>query len=99
MNKFEYHLLYVLSEPPISVAQRRRHGWKVGDVLSTPKNPAFHPSDRFIVLDVNERGRAMALKISEVSTQAVRLGEYIDVGPKGLNISESELSPGMSQNN
>src|SRR6266496_5836730 len=93
MSKSEYHLLYVLSEPPIPVAQQKLHGWSIGDVLSTPQNPAISSSDRFLVLDVNKDGRVMALKIPEMSANLDPAAKYT-VELKELGVSESILDSG-----
>ena len=87
MYKFEYHLLYVLSEPPITVAQQTPHRWKAGDILLAKHAPVSAP-DRFVVLDVNELGRVMALKIAAMSGQIEKVGEYVHLGSKGLDLSE-----------
>jgi hypothetical protein len=87
MYKFEYHLLYVLSEPPITVVQQTPHGWKAGDVLLAKQAPVS-AADRFLVLDVNEHGRVMALKIAAMSGHIEKMGEYVHLGSKGLDLSE-----------
>jgi len=92
----EYHLLYLLSEPHTPVVHRKPHGWQVGDILSAEKNPAFQPSDRFLVFDVSRQGRAMALKISEVSEVQLSLGEYVSLGPDGLNVPEVAMVEGTA---
>ena len=98
MNKSEeYHLLYVLSEPHVPVVHRKPHGWSVGDILSAEKNPAFHRSDRFLVFDVSRQGRAMALKISEISNTSLNDGEYVSLGPDGLNVPEVAMVEGIFQ--
>jgi hypothetical protein len=97
MDKHEYHLLYVLSEPPVPVAQKKSHGWHASDVLSVPQDPASPSSDSFLILDVNKQGKIMALQISEMSTATERPGKYIEIGPKGLNLSEPGLSTGNFQ--
>lgn len=91
MHKEEYHLLYVLSEPPISVPQTKPHGWVSGDVLVSPNNLTCALSDRFLVLDVNEHGRAMALKLSKISAQVGGHIGYVEIGPNGLDLCEPEL--------
>jgi hypothetical protein len=91
MHKEEYHLLYVLSEPPISVAQKKAHGWISGDVLVSASHPTCASSDRFLVLDVNQHGRVMALKLSEMSTVVDKLADYVEMGPKGLDLFEPDL--------
>jgi len=96
MHKEEYHLLFVLSEPPISVPQAKTHGWISGDVLVPPQdNSTRTASDRFLVLDVNKHGRAMALKLSKMSPHMNYHAEYIELGPKGLDIFEPELGLGI----
>lgn len=96
MHKEEYHLLFVLSEPPISVPQAKPHGWISGDVLVPPgDNSTRISSDRFLVLDVNKHGRAMALKLSKMSPYMNHHTEYIELGPKGLDILEPELGLGI----
>jgi len=66
MSKAEYHLLYILSEPPIPVAKHKVHRWIPGNVLSAPRNSAIPPSDRFVVLDGDTDGRMVALRITEL---------------------------------
>ena len=95
MSKSEYHLLYVLSEPPIPVAQTKLHGWSIGDVLSPPQNSALSSSDRFVVLDVNKDGRAMALKMSEMSAKLDLAARYTVIELKELGVSESILNSGI----
>jgi hypothetical protein len=95
MSKSEYHLLYVLSEPPIPVAQTKLHGWSVGDVLSSPDNPALSSSDRFVVLDVNENGRIMALKISEMSAKLNLLVRPAAIELKELGVFEPIFDSGI----
>ena len=98
MNKSEeYHLLYVLSEPHVPVVHRKPQEWRVGDILSAEKNPAFHGSDKFLVIDVGRQGRAMALKISETSDTSLNDGEYVSLGPDGLNVPEVAMVEGMAQ--
>lgn len=94
MDKHKYHLLYVLSEPPVPVAQKRLHGWNASDVLTVPQNPAFPSSDRFLVLDVNKQGRVMALQISEFSATTEIPGKHVEIGPNGLNLSEPGFGSG-----
>ena len=95
MSKSEYHLLYVLSEPPISVAQTKLHGWSVGDVLSSSQNPSLSSSDRFVVLDVNKDGRVMALKMSEMSAKLDSLARYTVIELKELGVSGPILDSGI----
>jgi hypothetical protein len=96
MHKEEYHLLFVLSEPPISVPQAKPHGWISGDVLVPPAdNSTRISSDRFLVLDVNKHGRAMALKLSKMSPYMNYHTEYIELGPKGLDVFEPGLRLGI----
>ena len=95
MSKSEYHLLYVLSEPLIPVAQTKLHGWSVGDVLSSPQNPALSSSDRFVVLDVNQDGRVMALKISEMTAKLDLSARYAVIEVKELGISEPTFHSGI----
>lgn len=82
------HLLRILSEPPIPVSQQKENGWKTGDVLLSM---SVIPPDRFLVLDANEDGRVIALKLKSISedTAAEGKGEYVSLGPKGLNFSEA----------
>ena|SRR5438876_62426 len=94
MSKSEYHLLYVLSEPPVPVAQKNCHGWKTGDVLSAPQNPTFSSSDRFVVLDVSRHGRALTLKISEISINSKMPAGFLVFGPKELELSEPIFDSG-----
>jgi hypothetical protein len=61
----EYHLFYVLSEPPVPVAKRRLQRWSSGDVLAAPKNSAL-PSERFVVLDSDADGRMLALRVAQL---------------------------------
>jgi len=65
MSNAEYHLLYVLSEPPIPVAKYDVHRWIPGNVLSSPKSSAIPTTDRFVVLDCDADGRMVALRIME----------------------------------
>ena len=95
MSKSEYHLLYVLSEPPVPVAQTKLHGWNVGDVLSSPKNPTLSSSNRFVVLDVNQDGRVMALKISEMSEKLDLSARHAVIELKELGLSEPILESGI----
>lgn len=93
----EYHLLYVLSEPHAPVVHRKPHEWSVGDILFAERNPAFHRSDRFLVFDVSRQGRAMTLKISEIADTSLNDGEYVSLGPDGLNVPEVAMVEGMSR--
>lgn len=96
MHKEEYHLLYVLSEPPISIPQSKPHGWVSGDILVPPDtNTTCSSSDRFLVLDVNKHGRAMALKLSKLPTQMENRIEYVELGSNGLDLSEPESGLGI----
>ena len=95
MSRSEYHLLYVLSEPPIPVAQTKLHGWNVGDVLSSAQNPALSSSDRFVILDADKDGRVIALKISEMSAKFDLSARYAVIEPKVLGVSEPILDSGM----
>jgi hypothetical protein len=96
MDKSEYHLLYVLSQPPIPVAPKRAHGWRAGDVLLAENNPALQSTDTFLVLDVGEQRRAMALKISEMPASPQRLGQYFDVESSESDLSEPGVKLGIS---
>ena len=97
MNKSEkYHLLYLLSEPHVPVVHRKSHEWRIGDILSAEKNLAFHCSDRFLVFDVSRQGRAMALRISATSDTSLNDGDYVSLGPDGLNVPEVAMVEGMS---
>lgn len=92
----EYHLLYVLSESHAPVVHRKQPEWSVGDILFAERNPAFHRSDRFLVFDVSRQGRAMALKISEIADTSLNDGEYVSLGPDGLNVPEVAMVEGIS---
>lgn len=70
----EYHLFYVLSEPPVPVAKRRLHRWSSGDVVAAPKHSALQ-SERFVVLDSDADGRMLALRVAQLSH---KLGQASD---------------------
>jgi hypothetical protein len=75
MSKAEYHLLYVLSEPPVPVAKRKIHGWSAGDVLSAPQNSDIPPTLRFVVLDCHTDGRMVALRMTHLPDQAAQTSD------------------------
>jgi hypothetical protein len=95
MYRTENHLLYVLSEPPRSFARTKSHRWNAGDLLAAPKHPALPASDRFLVLHVNEHGRVLALKMSEMPENMDIPEEYVFLGPGGLNLSEADFTHGI----
>jgi hypothetical protein len=94
MDKLEYHLLYLLSQPPVSRFHKKFLGWNAGDILYAERNDAFQRTDRFVVLDISSQGRAMALKISKASTPLEMEEEYLDIGCNGLNILKLEAESG-----
>lgn len=79
MSKSEYHLLYVLSEPPVAVVHRHRHAWNTGDILFAEKSPAVPKSVRFLVLHVSEHGMAIALRILDKQSLGGDRDGYIEL--------------------
>ena len=60
-----------------------------------PTIPTFSSSDRFVVLDVNENGRVMALKISEMSANLNLLARPAVIELKELGVFEPILDSGI----
>src|SRR5579859_6711606 len=64
MDRTKYYLLYVLSEPAVSVPKTASHKWKKGDVLLAQAEAASI-SERFLILDMNHDGQFMALQLKD----------------------------------
>jgi hypothetical protein len=84
------HLLHLLSEPPIPVAQETQHGWKMGEVVFAQLESASLPG-LFIALDANSDGSVMALKLKATTKEAEENEEYVHLG---LNMSEPGIDFG-----
>jgi hypothetical protein len=98
MNRPDYRLLYVLSEPPVQVAKTVSHGWKTGDVLLA-RNDAASSSEWFLILDVSHDGQVIALQLSETSNHGDTSAEYICLGSEGLGLSERGFGLGLASLN
>ena len=95
MNRAEYHLLYVLSEPPAPVAKTTSHVWKTGDVFLV-LNGAASSGNRFLILDVNHNGQFMALQLSDTTKPEEPSAKYLSLGPDGLALSEPGFALGIA---
>ena len=93
MSKAEYHLLYILSEPPIPVAKQKVHKWIPGNVLSAPKNSAIPPTDRFVVLDGDTDGRMVALRITELHSPVGHIDDDCLYALHSYSPGEASTSP------